>query len=107
MTGGLRIAKLFGIPIYLHATWLVVFLLLTMGLMQLPLRDHPEWGVGTRWLLAAATSLLFFGSQDQWTAQRELTEAFQTAYAALQKAAATATPDVDGDEARRQQAVRA
>jgi Zn-dependent protease len=62
MSGGLRIAKLFGIPIYLHATWLVVFLLLTMGLMQLPLRDHPEWGVGTRWLLAAATSLLFFGS---------------------------------------------
>ncbi|UCE86230.1 MAG: site-2 protease family protein [Deltaproteobacteria bacterium] len=62
MTGGLRIARVFGIPIYLHPTWLVIFLLVTALLMRQPMPDHPEWGTGTRGLLAAATSLLFFAS---------------------------------------------
>ncbi len=60
MGGGLRIARILGIPIRIHFSWLIVFLLFT-----LLLADHPRLAdrgrLETLWT-AAATNLLFFGS---------------------------------------------
>ncbi|HEV3219798.1 MAG TPA: site-2 protease family protein [Candidatus Acidoferrales bacterium] len=59
---GLKIGKVFGIPIYLHPTWFIIFLLITYLLIDqfTGLPDHPasalEWGV------AIVASLLFFAS---------------------------------------------
>ncbi len=58
--GGLRIGRVFGIPIFLHPTWFVVFLLVTFGLAGSLRAEHPDWSGGLRVVGAAATSLLFF-----------------------------------------------
>jgi Zn-dependent protease len=59
---GFRIAKILGIPIYLDASWLLIFgwitYLLAMNYRQL----HPHWTSADHWTLGILTSLLFFGS---------------------------------------------
>jgi Zn-dependent protease len=62
-SGGLTIARVWGIPISVHASWLLVFALVAASLAtgHFPFH-HPEWGVPTRWLLGAVTSLAFFAS---------------------------------------------
>lgn len=62
MSGGIRIARIFGIPIYLHPTWFIVFLLVTLGLSSGLEGEYPGWSPALRRTLAGATSLLFFGS---------------------------------------------
>ena len=61
-TTGFRIAKILGIPIYLDASWLLVFgwftYLLAMNYRQL----HPRGTSADHWTLGILTSLLFFGS---------------------------------------------
>jgi Zn-dependent protease/predicted transcriptional regulator len=60
--GGLRIGKVFGIPIYLHASWFIVFALLTFSLTTQFGAEFP--GRSRAWQLGAGvvTALLFFGS---------------------------------------------
>lgn len=62
-SGGLTIARVWGIPISVHASWLLVFALVAASLAAgyFPFH-HPEWGAPTRWLLGAVTSLAFFAS---------------------------------------------
>ena len=60
--GGLRIARIFGIPIYLHATWFVVFLLVALTLNATIAAEAPAIGPIPRWFAAGSTALLFFGS---------------------------------------------
>ena len=62
-TGGLTIARIWGIPISVHASWLLVFALVAGSLAggYFP-AQHPEWGGPTRWVLGALTSLAFFAS---------------------------------------------
>jgi Zn-dependent protease len=60
---GFRIARILGIPIYLDATWLLIFGLITYQLS----RDifpgmHPKWTPGEYWTAGLLTSLLFFAS---------------------------------------------
>lgn len=62
MVGGLRIARVFGIPIFLHPTWFVVFLLVTWALSSHLSAVHSEWSDATSLLVAAGTALLFFVS---------------------------------------------
>jgi len=62
MTGGLRIARVFGIPIYLHPTWFIVFLLVTFALSSQLGFEFPGWSEGARHAAAGITSVLFFGS---------------------------------------------
>jgi Zn-dependent protease len=62
MGGGLRIGRILGIPIFLHPTWFIVFLLVTLGLGGQLAGEHPHWRGLLRWLVAGGTSLLFFGS---------------------------------------------
>jgi Zn-dependent protease/predicted transcriptional regulator len=61
--GRLTIAEIWGIPISVHASWLLVFGLVAVSLAAgyFPAR-HPEWGAPTRWVLGAVTSLAFFAS---------------------------------------------
>src|SRR5712691_2198110 len=59
---GLRIGRLYGIPIYLHTSWFFIFALITysfvseFGALHLDLDSSRLWG------LALLTSALFFGS---------------------------------------------
>lgn len=61
--GQLTIARIWGIPISVHVSWLLVFALVTSSLAAgyFPGRQ-PGWGAATRWVLGALTSLAFFTS---------------------------------------------
>src|SRR3972149_1631685 len=61
--GRLTIARIWGIPISVHASWLLVFALVAGSLAAgyFP-AQHPEWGGPTRWVLGALTRLAFFAS---------------------------------------------
>jgi Zn-dependent protease/predicted transcriptional regulator len=63
MNRGLRIGRIFGINIYLDASWLVIFFLVTWSLAAglLP-AWHPDWSLGLRWVVAVLAALLFFAS---------------------------------------------
>src|SRR6516165_1438834 len=59
---GFRIAKVSGIPIYLHPSWFVIFALITFSLATQFTQQHPGWSHLLHWSLGTLTSLLFFGS---------------------------------------------
>lgn len=62
MSGGLRIARIFGIPIYLHPTWFLVFLLVTFALAAEMQVRFPDWSSGPQHAVAGITAILFFTS---------------------------------------------
>jgi Zn-dependent protease/predicted transcriptional regulator len=59
----IRVARLFGIPVFVHASWLVIFVLVawTLATGYFPER-YPHLSVGAYWLRGLITSLLFFAS---------------------------------------------
>jgi Zn-dependent protease/predicted transcriptional regulator len=59
---GLRIGRVFGIPIYVHPSWFVIFALITFSLATQFTRQHPHGSHAQHWYLGILTSLLFFGS---------------------------------------------
>lgn len=59
---GVKIGRVMGIPIYLHPSWYVIFLLITVTLATQFSSQHPEWSPTQHWTLGILTSLLFFGS---------------------------------------------
>ena len=63
MTGGFRIARIAGIEIAVHASWLVIFFLVTYSLAasQFP-QQFRGWEPALYWVVAVATSILFFAS---------------------------------------------
>jgi Zn-dependent protease/predicted transcriptional regulator len=61
-SSGLKIGRVLGIPIYLHISWFIIFLLLTMSLATQFSEEHPQWSTEQHWVLGILTSLLFFGS---------------------------------------------
>jgi Zn-dependent protease/CBS domain-containing protein len=63
MPGSFRIGKIAGIEIWLHASWFIIFVLLTWSLA----RDwfatlYPGWSTTAYWATAVFASLLLFGS---------------------------------------------
>ena len=60
-TSSVYVGKVFGIPIRVHASWLLVFLLVTFSLATsyFP-QNYPAWSGTLDWALGLATSLLFF-----------------------------------------------
>lgn len=60
--GGLKIGRVFGIPIFLHGSWFIIFSLITFSLAMQFRGDHPQWTEAQHWLAGILTSLLFFGS---------------------------------------------
>jgi Zn-dependent protease len=61
-TTGFRIAKILGIPIYLDASWLLIFGLITYLLAMNYRQLHPQWTPAQHWAVGILASLLLFGS---------------------------------------------
>ena len=62
-TTGFRIAKILGIPIYLDASWLLIFGWITYQLSKIVLPQmYSKWMPSQYWSVGVLTSLLFFGS---------------------------------------------
>lgn len=63
MPGSLKIGRLFGVPIYVHVSWLAIFALVTWTLATgyFPER-YPDISVQGAWMRSLAASLLFFTS---------------------------------------------
>ncbi len=59
---GLRIGSILGIPIYLHASWLLIFALITYSLGTQFTESHPQWSSTQHWTVGILTSILFFAS---------------------------------------------
>jgi len=59
---GLKIARVFGIPIYLHSSWFLVFALLTYLLAAGFASSNQDWTQPQHWLMGLLASTLFFGS---------------------------------------------
>jgi Zn-dependent protease/predicted transcriptional regulator len=59
---GIRIGKILGIPIYIDLSWIIIFGLITYLISAQFAQLNPQWTMPQVWTLAAATSLLFFGS---------------------------------------------
>jgi Zn-dependent protease len=57
---GLKIGRIFGIPIYLHSSWFIVFLLITPSLAASFNQQHPLWTQTQYWGAGILTSILFF-----------------------------------------------
>lgn len=60
--GGFQIGRILGIPIYLHPSWFIIFVLITFSLTTQFRAQHPHWTANQHWALGILTSLLFFGS---------------------------------------------
>jgi len=60
--GGFRIGRILGIPIYLHPSWFIIFVLITLSLSTVFAAEHPRWTPQQHWSLGVFTSLLFFAS---------------------------------------------
>jgi Zn-dependent protease/CBS domain-containing protein len=61
-SSGFRIGRIFGIPIFLHASWFIIFVLITLSLAVYFAHLNPHWTRVQHWTVGIATSLLFFGS---------------------------------------------
>jgi Zn-dependent protease/predicted transcriptional regulator len=59
---GIRLGRVFGIPIYLHASWAIIFLLITYTIAKQFTSQHPGWSPTEHWTLGIITSILFFAS---------------------------------------------
>jgi Zn-dependent protease/predicted transcriptional regulator len=59
---GFRIGSILGIPIYLHASWLLIFALITYSLSMQFTESHPQWSSTQHWTVGVLTSVLFFAS---------------------------------------------
>ena len=59
---GLRIGRILGIPIYVHASWVFIFVMLTYMLSMQFGGAHQKWTPAQHWAVSIATSLLFFAS---------------------------------------------
>jgi Zn-dependent protease/predicted transcriptional regulator len=63
MSANIKLIRIWGIPIGLHASWFLIFALVTWSLATgyFP-AEYPNLSIPAQWLLGALTSLLFFGS---------------------------------------------
>lgn len=63
MHASIKLGQMWGIPIGLHASWFIIFFLVTWSLAAgyFPV-EYPNLPASTYWILGAVTSLLFFGS---------------------------------------------
>lgn len=60
--GGVPLGRFFGIPVRLHWSWFIVFVLVTWFLADGYFPDYYAWSTATYWGIGAATSILFFAS---------------------------------------------
>jgi Zn-dependent protease/CBS domain-containing protein len=60
--GSVRIARLFGIDINVHFSWLLIFFLVVLNLADSFPQQFPQWSNQKGLVVAAITAFLFFGS---------------------------------------------
>ncbi len=56
----LRFGRILGIPVGVHYSWFIVFVLVTLSLVAQFTVAHPGWSLGEQYGVGLATSLLFF-----------------------------------------------
>src|SRR5881396_1536085 len=63
MPGSIRVARIFGIDVRIHVSWLLIFFLVVLSLSDqvFPSR-FPQWSNQKSLVVAAITAFLFFGS---------------------------------------------
>jgi Zn-dependent protease/predicted transcriptional regulator len=59
---GFLIGKIFGIPIFLHSSWFIIFALITLSLRLQFNSLHPSWTPAQHWMIGIVVSVLFFAS---------------------------------------------
>jgi Zn-dependent protease/predicted transcriptional regulator len=59
---GIKIGRVFGIPIFVHLSWFLIFALITYSIAEEFGVGNPQWSNRQLWSLGLLTSLLFFGS---------------------------------------------
>jgi Zn-dependent protease/predicted transcriptional regulator len=59
---GIKIGRVLGIPIYVHLSWFLIFVLITYSLVDEYGARYPQWSSRQLLSLGLLTSLLFFGS---------------------------------------------
>ncbi|HEV2389021.1 MAG TPA: site-2 protease family protein [Candidatus Acidoferrales bacterium] len=59
---GFKVVRVMGIPIYVHPSWFIIFLLITATLATQFTAQHPQWHTSQQWTMGLLTSLLFFAS---------------------------------------------
>jgi Zn-dependent protease len=59
---GVRLGRIFSVPIYLHPSWFIIFALITYTLGTQFAAQHPSWSSQQHWTLGIITSALFFFS---------------------------------------------
>lgn len=59
---GIKIGRIFGIPIFVHPSWILIFLIIAPSLAAQFSKDHPNWSAEQYWAIGIVTSLLFFAS---------------------------------------------
>src|SRR5256885_12317620 len=63
MPGSIRVARLFGIDIRIHVSWILIFFLVVFSLSESVYPDQfPQWSREKVLLVSAVTALLFFAS---------------------------------------------
>jgi Zn-dependent protease/CBS domain-containing protein len=60
--GSIRIARLFGIDINIHFSWILIFFLVVLNLADSFPQQFPKWSNEKGLVVAAITAFLFFGS---------------------------------------------
>ena len=60
--GSVRIARLFGIDINIHFSWILIFFLVVLNLADSFPQQFPQWSDQKGLVVAAITAFLFFGS---------------------------------------------
>ncbi len=59
-SNAIHIGTVFGIPVRIDWTWLIVFVLITFSVGRTYSEEHPMWKAEQHWIAAVITSLLFF-----------------------------------------------
>jgi Zn-dependent protease/CBS domain-containing protein len=62
MPGSVRVARLFGIDINIHFSWILIFFLVVLNLADSFPQQFPQWSNQKGLVVAAITAFLFFGS---------------------------------------------
>jgi Zn-dependent protease len=63
MAGSFRLFRILGFDVFIHWSWVIIFILSTWSLAAGYLPDvYPGWSPGRRWAIGALTSALFFAS---------------------------------------------
>ncbi len=58
----MKIGRILGIPIYIHPSWAIIFLMITFSLAGQYREQHPHWSDLQHYAVGILTSLLFFSS---------------------------------------------